>query len=64
MLQTLENWDVRLLVFLNALGTENADFFWLFVTKIENWVWLYVIFLLLFVKYYKRKQASLLVLFT
>lgn len=64
MLQTLENWDVKLLIFLNALGTESTDSFWLFVTKIENWIWLYILFLFLFIKFYNRKQAVLLVLFT
>lgn len=64
MLQTLENWDESLLIFLNGLGSEITDGFWLFVTTIENWIWLYILFVVLLLKYYKIKRGVILVLFT
>lgn len=56
MLETLQKWDRDLLIFLNNLGIEEYDGFWLFVTRIESWVWLFVIFYaLIFYSFQGRK---------
>ena len=60
MLETLKEWDRELLIFLNNLGSENFDAFWIFITQIESWIFLFVLFLFIFFKYYKKKNALLL----
>lgn len=42
MLETLKEWDRDLFVFLNSLGIEQYDSFWIFITKIESWTFLFV----------------------
>ncbi|MEM7087759.1 MAG: phosphatase PAP2 family protein [Bacteroidota bacterium] len=59
MLETLNEWDKALLVFLNNLGTEPFDGFWLFVTRIESWTALFVFFALLIFYFYKKKKGLL-----
>lgn len=51
------DWDKELFLYLNGLSTGNWDQFWLFVTKIENWIPLYILFFLLFWKKLSRKKA-------
>jgi undecaprenyl-diphosphatase len=57
MLETLKEWDKALLVFLNNLGIESYDGFWLFVTRIESWTVLFVFFTLLIFYFYKKKKG-------
>ncbi|MEM7185254.1 MAG: phosphatase PAP2 family protein [Bacteroidota bacterium] len=57
MLETLQQWDRELLVFLNNLGSTPFDGFWVFVTRIESWIALFCFFAFLIFYYYKRKQA-------
>ena len=57
MLETLNEWDKALLIFLNNLGTESFDGLWLFVTRIESWTALFVFFALLIFYFYKRKKG-------
>lgn len=64
MFDTLEKWDRELFIYLNQLGSESFDTFWIFVTKIENWTFLYVIFLITIWKYFKKKEALWVSLFT
>jgi undecaprenyl-diphosphatase len=59
MLETLTEWDKALLIFLNNLGTETFDDFWLFVTRIESWTALFVFFSLLIFYCYKPKKGLL-----
>jgi len=59
MLETLKEWDKALFIFLNNLGVESYDGFWLFVTRIESWTALFVFFTLLIFYYYKRKRGIL-----
>ncbi|QIE60468.1 phosphatase PAP2 family protein [Rasiella rasia] len=62
MLETLKNWDRELFVWLNNLGIETCDSFWIFVTQIESWIPLFIFFFaIIFVKYGLRK--GLIVLF-
>ena len=64
MFETLEKWDRELFIYLNQLGSASFDTFWIFVTKIENWIFLYGIFLISIWKYFKKKEAILVSLFT
>lgn len=57
MLETLQRWDRESLVFLNNLGIETFDGFWVFVTKIESWTALFIFFTFLIFHFYKGKQA-------
>ena len=61
--QILE-WDKELFLYLNGLSTVNWDYFWLLVTRIENWIPLYILFFFLFWKKLSRKKALLATLFT
>lgn len=53
------DWDKELFLYLNRLPLGNWDYFWLFVTKIENWIPLYIFFFFLFWKKLPRKKALL-----
>lgn len=64
MLQTLKEWDRELFVYLNGLGIERFDSFWLLVTHIQTWTPLFVLFFILFFYYYGAKKGVLLILLT
>ncbi len=49
--------DRELLIFINALGNEKWDFFWLNITNKYIWLPLYIILLFLIFKYYGWKKA-------
>ncbi|GAA0873201.1 phosphatase PAP2 family protein [Gangjinia marincola] len=57
MLERLTKWDVELFVYLNNLGIEQYDAFWIFVTQIKHWVPLYILFFVLFYVSFKAKNA-------
>lgn len=48
MWQQIEQWDRELFVFLNNLGIERYDRFWIFVTNPAHWIPLYILFFSLF----------------
>ena len=56
--------DKELLVFLNGLGNENWDSFWLIVTDQFSWLPLYAIFFYLIFRSYGWKKAIALLIFT
>lgn len=60
MLEQLKTWDRELLIWLNALGIEQFDGFWIFVTKIESWIPLYLLFFFLFIRYHGWKKGLFL----
>ena len=62
MLEQLEQWDREIFIYLNGLGIEKYDAFWVFVTKIEHWIPWYLFLLGLFFVVYKRRQAIIGVL--
>ena len=64
MLQTLKEWDRELFVWLNSLGIERFDSFWIFVTQIESWIPLFILFFVLFFHFYGIKRGFLLIIFT
>ena len=61
MLQTLKDWDRELLVWLNSIGIEKWDSFWLFVTQIESWIALFIYFFILIFYFYGFKKGSLVI---
>ena len=63
MLEKILSLDQQLFVFLNGLGSEQFDTFWLFITKQSNWTPFFL--LLLFFVYKKTgiKQTLFIVLF-
>ena len=54
--------DKELLVFINALGNEQWDGFWLFVTNKFTWIPLYILITFLLFKHYGWKKALTLML--
>ncbi|MGJ8667468.1 MAG: phosphatase PAP2 family protein [Patiriisocius sp.] len=63
MLQTLKDWDRDLFVWLNSLGIEDHDGFWIFATQIENWTALYIFFFGIILYYLKPKKGAITILF-
>ena len=63
-LDALLQKDQELFIYLNTLGTENWDSFWMAVTNKYTWIPLYLILLFLLFKYYGWKKALSLILVT
>lgn len=63
MLEKLQEWDRQLFVFLNNLGIERYDTFWIFVTNPRHWIPLYILFFALFFIAYNWKKAAFTSLF-
>ena len=63
MLETLKEWDKDLFIWLNSLGVETYDSFWVFVTQIESWIPLFVFFFILVFYYYGTKRGLLVAFF-
>lgn len=57
MFKKLLQWDQDTFVYLNALGTEKYDSFWVTVTEIKSWIPLFLLFLLLFIIKFPWKKA-------
>lgn len=61
MLKHLLEWDRNTFIYLNNLGTESYDLFWVIVTNITSWIPLYILlFALIFLKY-PKKQAFFII---
>lgn len=63
MWEQLAQWDRDAFVFLNNLGIEDYDAFWIFITIPKHWIPLYIIILFLFFLAMNWRKASLGVLF-
>jgi len=63
MLDILKQWDRELFIWLNNLGIERWDNLWIFLTQIESWVPLFIIFILLIFYYYDFKKALIILFF-
>ncbi len=57
MLEKLNAYDRELFVYLNSLGIEQYDGFWLIITNILTWIPLYAFLLFLVLKKYPKKEA-------
>lgn len=64
MLETLKAWDRELFIFLNNLGIEQYDGFWIFVTQIESWIPLFLLLIFLAFYFYGAKKGAIVFLFT
>ena len=62
MLEELINIDHELFLYLNGLGTETWDGFWMFMTKTRNSFPLYVLLLYLVGKNFKTKHIIIVLL--
>lgn len=60
MLDLIKKWDQDIFIFLNNLGSEQYDGFWLFITKIETWIPLFIFLTLLIFFYYEFKKGVIL----
>ncbi len=58
----LLEWDKELFLYLNGLGTEFWDPYWLFISETKPWFLFYVLLLILMVRVLKRKELALAVL--
>ncbi len=63
MLQTLKDWDRELFIWLNSLGLEHWDNFWLFITQIESWIALFIYFFILIFHFYSFRKALVVLFF-
>ncbi|HBY70568.1 MAG TPA: phosphatase PAP2 family protein, partial [Flavobacteriaceae bacterium] len=63
MLDVLKEWDRELFVFLNSLGIEKFDGFWITVTQIETWTPLFLLFFVLIFYYFKWKRGGAILFF-
>ncbi|WP_432411678.1 phosphatase PAP2 family protein [Rasiella sp. SM2506] len=64
MLQTLKEWDRELFIWLNSLGIERFDGFWIFVTQIESWIPLFLFFFIIIFLKYGFKKGFIVIFFT
>jgi undecaprenyl-diphosphatase len=63
MLNEIIEIDKKLFVFLNGLGSESFDGFWLFITKQFNWIPLYVLIFYVFQKKMGWKKFGYYIIF-
>ena len=63
MLEKILSLDTELFVYLNGLGSETYDGFWLMITKQINWIPLFLLILYLIYKKLGTKQTLYLFLF-
>ncbi|WGK65176.1 phosphatase PAP2 family protein [Croceiramulus getboli] len=64
MWRELQRIDSELFVYLNNLPLGDYTAFWVFVTQIEHWIPLYLLFAVLFAKAYSARAAVLGIVFT
>jgi len=57
MLDQILDWDTDTLVWLNNLGIESSDNFWLYVTQIITWIPLFVFFFILMYQNNTKKET-------
>ena len=60
MLEILLDWDKRTLIFLNRLGSDTYDPFWSLITDIATWTPLFVLFFVLIMIQYRRREGLLI----
>lgn len=63
MWEQIEQWDRELFIYLNSLGIERYDGFWIFVTDPRHWIPLYLLFFLFFFLAFHWKKATFSTLF-
>ncbi|MBT8261759.1 MAG: phosphatase PAP2 family protein [Bacteroidia bacterium] len=61
MIEQLKVWDRELFIWLNGLGVESYDAYWIFITKIESWTPIFILFLAGIIYYYRWKRGLILI---
>ncbi|NNK73259.1 MAG: phosphatase PAP2 family protein [Flavobacteriaceae bacterium] len=61
MLEQLKVWDRELFIWLNGFGIESYDAFWIFITKIESWIPLFVLFFVTIIYYYRWRRGLIVI---
>ncbi len=56
MIGQIKQWDRDLFIYLNGLGVERFDAFWIFVTQEETWIPLYILLAVLIMLSHKGKN--------
>ena len=62
MLDRILEWDRETFIYLNNLGIEEYDQFWLIVTQFSTWIPLFALFFILIFIKYPKKEAIYVVL--
>lgn len=64
MLEKLLQWDRETLIYLNNLGTESFDSFWISITKFTVWIPLFLLLItLIFIKNPLRKALKMMLFY-
>ena len=63
MLEKLLSFDTQLFIYLNGLGSETFDPFWLLITKQINWLPFFLLLAYLIIKKLGAKQTLIVLLF-
>lgn len=61
-METILELDKNLFIFLNSLGSERFDGFWLFITKQINWIPIFLIIMYLVFKHLGWRHALMIIL--
>ncbi|MEO9510863.1 MAG: phosphatase PAP2 family protein [Flavobacteriaceae bacterium] len=57
MFEKLLQWDKEIFIYFNGLGSETYDSFWSTITEITTWIPLFLLFILLFVIKFSKREA-------
>lgn len=63
MLEIIKRWDSQLFIYLNSLGIESWDGFWLTVTNTTFWIPLFLLMFFLIFRAYGLKKGTLVMLY-
>ncbi|MBA3985224.1 MAG: phosphatase PAP2 family protein [Flavobacteriales bacterium] len=63
MLETLKDLDFKLFIYLNTLGIESWDGFWLLITNTFHWIPLFLFMIFLIYRAYGLKRGALVLLY-
>lgn len=61
MLEDILFYDNEIIIFLNSLGSETFDGFWLLITNPLSWIWVFILITYLIFKNYTSKNALKLI---
>lgn len=57
MLEKLLKWDRDTFIYLNGLGIDEYNFFWSTITNITTWIPLFLLFIVLLILKFPKKEA-------